>query len=94
MEQLQMLAGSLAGLIFAAASLNMVMKAWKTKDLQSYSLGQMILNNVGNLLHWLYVLSLPLGPVWFSHAFFTLVSLLMLIWYFAYRPQRISNHGI
>src|SRR5262245_4975646 len=85
MEQIQVVAGSLAGLIFAAGSVDMVVKAWRTKDLRSYSLGQIVLNNVGNLFYWLYVLSLPFGPIYFMHGFFTLVSLLMLIWYFAYR---------
>jgi len=80
-----MIAGSVAGLIFAAASWNMLVKAWRTKDLRSYSLGHMVLNNVGNLFYWLYVVSLPFGPIYFMHGFFTLVSLLMLIWYFVYR---------
>ncbi len=85
MSQLQVLAGSIAGLIFAAASWNMLVKAWRTKDLRSYSLGQIILNNVGNLIYWLYVISLPFGPIYFMHGFFTLVSLIMLIWFYAYR---------
>lgn len=84
MEQLQIVAGSAAGLIFAAGSVDMVIKAWRTKDLRSYSLGQMVLNNVGNIFYWLYVVSLPFGPVYFMHGFFTLVSLLMLVWYFVY----------
>jgi hypothetical protein len=85
MEQVQMIAGSIAGLIFAGASWNMLVKAWRTKDLRSYSLGQIVLNNIGNLFYWFYVSSLPLGPIWFMHAFFTFASLLMLIWYFVYR---------
>jgi predicted permease len=84
MEQVQMIAGSIAGLIFAAASWNMLLKAWRTKDLRSYSLGQLVLNNVGNLFYWFYVVSLPFGPIYFMHAFFTLASLLMLVWYFIY----------
>jgi hypothetical protein len=89
MEQTQMVAGSVAGLIFAAGSMDMLVKAWRTKDLRSYSLGQIVLNNLGNLFYWLYVVSLPFGPIYFMHGFFSLVSLLMLIWYFAYRtaPQ-------
>lgn len=87
MEKLQMVAGSVAGLIFAAGSLNMLVKAWRTKDLRSYSLGQMVLNNVGNLFYWAYVISLPFGPIWFMHGFFTLVSLVMLLWYFVYRAD-------
>jgi len=95
MEQTQMVAGSLAGLIFAAASWNMLVKAWRTKDLRSYSLGQIVLNNVGNLLYWLYVTSLPIGPIWFMHAFFTFASLLMLSWYFVYRtvPQNRAQRN-
>jgi len=87
MVHIQMIAGSLAGLIFAAASWNMLVKAWRTKDLRSYSIGQIVLNNVGNLFYWLYVASLPFGPIWFMHAFFTLASLLMLVWYFIYQPR-------
>jgi hypothetical protein len=85
MEQVQLLAGSLAGLIFAAGSGSMVIKAWRTRNLASYSAGQLVLNNVGNLFYWLYVVSLPFGPIYFMHGFFTLVSLLMLIWYWLYR---------
>ena len=85
MEQAQILAGSIAGFIFAAGSVDMVIKAYRTKDLRSYSLGQLLLNNVANIFYWLYVISLPFGPIYFMHGFFTLVSLLMLVWYFAYR---------
>lgn len=85
MEQMQMVAGSVAGLIFALGSVDMLVKAWRTKDLRSYSLGQIVLNNAGNLFYWLYVLSLPFGPIYFMHGFFTLVSLLMLLWYFLYQ---------
>ncbi len=87
MDQLQTIAGSVAGFIFAAGSLDMLIKAWRTKDLRSYSLGQMVMNNVGNLFYWLYVSSLPFGPIWFMHTFFTLVSLLMLIWYVLYQKE-------
>lgn len=89
-----MVAGSLAGLIFAAASWNMLVKAWRTKDLRSYSLGQIVLNNVGGLFYWLYVISLPFGPIYFMHGFFTLVSLLMLILYFAYRKAPVAKAQI
>jgi len=90
MEQVQMIAGSVAGFIFAMGSVNMVVKAWQTKDLSSYSPGQMILNNVGNLFYWLYINSLPFGPVYFMHGFFTIVSLLMLVWYFLYQPAPLQ----
>ena len=103
MGEVQIIAGSIAGLIFAAASWNMLVKAWSTKDLRSYSLGQIVLNNVGNLFYWLYVASLPFGPIWLMHTFFTLTSLLMLVWYFIYwkapatqtpiRDQSQANSG-
>jgi hypothetical protein len=37
MEQAQLVAGSVAGLIFAAGSADMVVKVWRTKDLRSYT---------------------------------------------------------
>ncbi len=89
-----MVAGSVAGLLFAAGSLDMLVKAWRTKDLRSYSFGQILMNNVGNLFYWLYVLSLPFGPIYFMHGFFTFVSLLMLTWYFAYRTAPAINARI
>lgn len=94
MEQMQMLAGSVAGLIFAAGSVDMLVKAWRTKDLRSYSSGQMVLNNIGNLFYWLYVISLPFGPIYFMHSFSTFVSLLMLIWYFAYQREPEASKQI
>jgi hypothetical protein len=88
MDNFQMIAGTLAGFIFAGASWNMVIKAWRTKDLRSYSLGQIALNNLGNIFYWIYVVSLPFGPIYFMHGFFTLVSLFMLVWYFRFSAAR------
>jgi hypothetical protein len=65
----------------------MVAKAVRTRDLQSYSLGQILLANVGNLLYWLYVVGLPLGPIWFLHGFNTAVALLMLLLYLIYETS-------
>jgi len=62
----------------------MLRKAFQTRDLKSYSLGQILLGNLGNCLYWIYLISLPAGPAWFVHGFFTLSSLLMLwgyLWY-------------
>ena len=92
LEQIQIIAGSLAGFIFAAGSINMLIKAWRTKDLSSYSAGQLILNNVGNLIYWLYVISLPFGPIWLMHGFFTITTVIMLVWYIIYRipPESVE----
>jgi hypothetical protein len=88
MDNLQVISGSLAGFIFAGASWNMVVKAWRTKDLRSYSLGQILLNNIGNVFYWFYVVSLPIGPIYYMHGFFTLVSIVMLIWYLRYAQAK------
>lgn len=85
MENLPVLAGSFSSLIFVLGNVSMLVKAWRTRDVQSYSLAQVGLNNIGNIVHWLYVSSLPFGPIWFLHAFFTLSTGIMLIWCLMYR---------
>jgi len=82
---MQILAGAISSMIFASATVSMVYKAWRTKDLHSYSRTQLVLNNVGNVLHWLYIASLPMGPIWLLHGFFTVTTMLMLVWAITYR---------
>lgn len=81
MVEYQLIAGSVSSVIFVTSSLPMVAKAIRTRDLGSYSLANISLANAGNLLYWIYVTALPLGPVWFLHGFNTLVSLVMLVLY-------------
>jgi hypothetical protein len=83
-QNLQMIAGFTSSLIFVTSNLPMLLKALKTKDLKSYSLGHIILSTLGNLLYWLYIASLPFGPVWFLQGFFTLSATLMFIFYLRY----------
>jgi hypothetical protein len=59
----------------------MLLKAARTRSLRSYSLSHLVMNNVANLVHWVYVLSLPPGPLWVLHGFYSVSTLLMLIWY-------------
>ena len=40
----------------------MLIKAARTKELASYSRGNLVLANVGNAVHSIYVLQLPAGP--------------------------------
>jgi hypothetical protein len=89
MDSVPIIAGSISSLIFATGTLNMLIKAWRTKDVHSYSVMQLALNNVGNVVHWLYISSLPFGPIWFLHGFFTLSTAMMLLWYWTYhyRPK-------
>lgn len=81
MHTFQLFAGSISCGIFITSNLPMLLKAFQTRDLKSYSLGQILLGNLGNCLYWIYLISLPLGPAWFIHGFFTLSSLLMLVGY-------------
>ena len=89
---IQILAGISSSLIFVISNIPMLAKAIKTKDLSSYSLGNLALRNIGNIVYWPYVLSLPLGPIWFLQAFFTLASVLMLICYLYYEKNWFHFH--
>lgn len=65
----------------------MLMKAVRTKDLGSYSLGNIVLTNVANAVHSFYVFDLPVGPLWLLHTFYVVASALMLLWCLRYRNQ-------
>lgn len=75
-----MLAGALSTVLFAAGMLPMLLKAARTKDLASYSLGNLVLSNVANAVHSVYVFSLPAGPIWVLHLAYVLAAALMLAW--------------
>src|SRR3712207_3493265 len=79
------IAGAVSTAIFTLSSLPMLGKALRTRDLASYSPANLALATVGNAVHWLYVAGLPLGPIWVLHAFHTVSTLLMLVWYLRYR---------
>jgi uncharacterized protein with PQ loop repeat len=84
LQTLQVIAGFTSTAMFVTSNLPMLFKAFKTKDLKSYSFANILLSNLGNLVHWLYVSSLPVGPIWFLHGFFTVATALMLFWYLRY----------
>lgn len=88
---LAVLAGIASTALFVASTLPMLAKARRTRDLASYSLGNLLLANVGNLVHSVYVLSLPVGPIWALHGFYTASSLMMLAWFLRY-AVRGSTH--
>jgi hypothetical protein len=83
-QTLQVFAGFTSTAMFVTGNLPMLLKAYKTKDLKSYSFGHIALGSLGNLTYWLYIVSLPLGPVWVLQGFFTLSSMLMLFLYLRY----------
>jgi uncharacterized protein with PQ loop repeat len=85
---LPVLAGAVSTTIFAASMLPMLAKAARSKDLSSYSLGNIVLANVGNAVHSVYVFHLPAGPVWVLHSFYLVSTVLMLVWYLRYESAR------
>ena len=84
MSSVPVLAGMVSTVIFAASTLPMLVKAHRTRDLSSYSLGNMLLANLGNAVHSVYVFSLPAGPLWVLHSFYLLSTGLMLTWFLRY----------
>lgn len=85
------LAGVTSTGLFAMSYLPMLVKAARTKDLSSYSLGSLAITNAGNLLYSAYVFSLPVGPIWVLHSFYVVSSALMLTWFLRYRPGRRAD---
>jgi len=82
---LAVLAGVLSTGLFAMSYLPMLVKAARTRDLSSYSLGNLAITNAGNAVHSVYVFSLPIGPIWFLHTFYLVASVLMLVWFLRFR---------
>ena len=87
-SSLALMAGSVSTAVFVASTLPMLVKAGRTKNLDSYSLGNIVLANVGNLMYAFYVVSLPLGPVWALHGFHLGATGLMLFWYLRHGGHR------
>jgi hypothetical protein len=75
------IAGMASTLLFLGSMLPMAARAIRTRDMTSYSRGHLVLTNLGNLAHTVYVVSLPVGPVWALHSAHTGVAALMLVWH-------------
>lgn len=90
---LPVVAGMISTIIFALSTLPMLLKAFQTRNLGSYSLGNIVLANVGNVIHSVYVFHLPPGPIWLLHTFYLVTTGLMLIWYLRYewRPRLLAR---
>ncbi|MGE5829563.1 MAG: hypothetical protein ACM30G_14565 [Micromonosporaceae bacterium] len=82
------LAGLASTVIFAGSTVPMLVKAHRSRNLSSYSLGNIALANLGNVVHSVYVFSLPAGPIWALHTFYLVSSGLMLAWYLRYGMRR------
>lgn len=88
---LPLVAGTVSTVLFMVSYLPMLAKAIRTRDLTSYSVGYLLIANVGNAVHTVYVVSLPVGPIWFLHTFYLLSTALMLFWYWSYGGSRTSR---
>lgn len=85
-------AGVVAMVVFAMSTLPMLGKAVRSKDLSSYSRGNLVLSNIGNLVYSVYVFNLPPGPIWLLHAYYLVSSALMLCWSIRYAvPARVAG---
>jgi hypothetical protein len=84
------LAGIASTVIFASSVLPMLVKARRTKDLASYSLGNILLANLGNVVYSVYVYSLPPGPIWALHGFYLVSTGLMLVWRLRYAHEQVD----
>jgi uncharacterized protein with PQ loop repeat len=84
---LPIIAGTISTTVFACSTLPMLLKAFRTKEMKSYSLGNILLANVGNLIHSVYVFNLPPGPIWLLHTFYLVTTGLMLVWYLRYEMR-------
>ncbi len=91
--KLSTIAGFISTALFAIGTLPMLVKAFRTKNLASYSLGNLLMSNVGNLIYSLYVFQLPLGPIWLLHSFYLISTGLMLIWYLRYERLPRPSHS-
>ena len=85
------IAGFISTVLFALGTLPMLAKAFRTRNLASYSIGNILLSNVGNFINSIYVFHLPPGPIWFLHSYNLLTTGLMLVWCLKYEgfPHRL-----
>jgi uncharacterized protein with PQ loop repeat len=82
-----LVAGTISTILFVISYLPMLVKAFRTRDLRSYSAGNLVVANIGNVVHSLYVFTLPAGPLWLLHSFYVVSSALMLFWWWRYRSR-------
>jgi hypothetical protein len=93
-ELVALIAGLVSSVMFVSSHLPMLLKAFRTKDLHSYSPLNIFLVNIGNLIYWLYIIGLPFGPIWLMHTFYTISSGLLLILYWQLYLNYYLKHYI
>jgi hypothetical protein len=95
-KEVSLLAGLMSTTLFVGSYLPMLYRAFRTRDLTSYSRPSLVLANVGNVVQAFYVYTLPAGPIWFLHAFYLAASALMLVLHLRHptnNPQGVRHDG-
>ena len=87
-ELLSLIAGLTASAMFASSHFPMLWKAYRTRNVSSYSGLNFVLINIGNLIFWMYILTLPMGPIWILHTFYTVASVVMLAMYVRFADRK------
>jgi len=90
---LQILVGYFCTSVFMLSRVPMLGKAIRTRDLQSYSLAHLAMSACANLLFWIYVVGLPIGPVWILQIFFTVTDVTMLTLFVSQKRQLSIGPG-
>lgn len=85
------LAGMASTALFAAANFPMLAKAIRTRDMTSYSFTALLVGNAANVVHTVYVLSLPIGPIWVLHGFYLLSMAVMIGLYLRHGRSRATR---
>jgi len=85
------MAGTVSTILFVVSYLPMLVKAFRTRDLESYSLSNLLIANVGTGVHSIYVFSLPPGPIWVLHSFYVVSTAVMLVWHRLYAGRKASQ---
>jgi len=94
MQSLQIIAGSISSFLFISGNIPMLVKAFRSRNLRSYSLSNIALMNAGNLAYWVYVSNLPFGPIWVLHGFYTVAEVLMLVWYLRFELSKTPHRAL
>ena len=87
-ELLSLIAGLTASTMFASSHFPMLWKAYRTRNVSSYSGLNFVLINIGNLIFWMYIVTLPMGPIWILHTFYTVASVVMLAMYVRFADRK------
>jgi hypothetical protein len=86
-QTVALLAGVTSTTLFVVSYLPMLSRAVRTRDLASYSRPSLVLANVGNVVQAVYVVALPVGPIWFLHGFYLAASGFMLGLHLRHHPR-------